>query len=72
LGDSQADQFGVGEARRPARALSNAELDEEVIDLDVECHDEGVEFGLHTPVLGALALLVTACFPFTANSEALI
>jgi hypothetical protein len=40
--------------------------------LDVECHDEGVEVGCHRPYLGALALLVTACFLFTANLEAVI
>ena len=72
LGDGQADQLGVGEARRSARTLAHAEQSEEVVDFDVACHDEGVEFGLHTPVLGALALLVTACFFFTANSESII
>jgi hypothetical protein len=40
--------------------------------LDVECHDEGVEVGVHTPVLGALALLVTACFLSVANLESII
>jgi hypothetical protein len=72
LGDGQADQLGVGEARRSARASSDVQIDEEVVDFDVECRDEGVEVGLHNPFLGALALLVTACFLFTANSEALI
>jgi AcrR family transcriptional regulator len=33
--------------------------------------DEGVELGLDTPLLGALALLVTACFASMANSESL-
>jgi hypothetical protein len=72
LGDGQADQLGVGEASRSARTLACVQQVEEVVDLDVECHDEGVEFGMHTPYLGALALLVTACFLLTANSEALI
>ena len=69
LGHGQADQFGVGEARRAARAMPEAQLDEEVVDFDVECRDEGVEFRCHTSVLGALALLVTACFLFTASSR---
>jgi hypothetical protein len=72
LGNGEADQFGVGEARWPARTLAHAEQTEEVVDLDVECHDEGVEIGLHTPLLGALTLLVTACFPSVANSASLI
>jgi hypothetical protein len=72
LGHGQTDQFGIGEARRPARTLPDSELDEEVVDLDVECRDEGVELGLHKPLLGALALLVTACFPIVANSASLI
>jgi len=72
LGDGQANQLGVGEARRSARALSDAQLDEVVVDFDVECRDEGVELGVHKPLLGALALLVTVCFFFAANSEALI
>jgi hypothetical protein len=72
LGDGQADQLGVGEARGSARTLPGAQLDEEVVDSDVECHDEGVEFGVHKPVLGALALLVTACFLIVANSASLI
>jgi len=72
LGDGQAGQFSVGKARRSARALADAELDEEVVDLDVECRDEGVEFGVHKPVLGTLALLVTACFLIVADSESFI
>jgi len=61
-----------GEARRAARALANAEEDEKVVDLDVECDDEGVDVGLHKPSSDALPLLVTACCPFAANSESLI
>lgn len=72
LGDGQAEQRGVGEARRSARALADAKLDEEVVDLDVERGGEGVKFGCHTSRLGALALLVTACFLIAADSESLI
>jgi hypothetical protein len=72
LSDGQADQLGVGKARRPARAVAHTEQLGEVVDLDVECHDEGVEVGMHKPVLGALALLVTACFPVVADSESII
>jgi hypothetical protein len=72
LGDAQADQFGVGEARRSAGTVPDAKVDEEVVDLDVECRDEGVEFGVHRPFLGALALLVTACFLIVADSESFI
>jgi hypothetical protein len=39
---------------------------EEVVDEDVECRDEGVEFGFHRPYLGALNLFVTAYFPVVA------
>jgi hypothetical protein len=55
-----------------SRALADPQLDEEVVDLDVEFHDEGVEFGCHTSDLGALAFLVTACFLIVANSASLI
>jgi hypothetical protein len=72
LGHGQADQLGIGEARRLAGTAASFEADEEVIDGDVPCCDEGVELGLHLPLLGALALLVTACFPSIANSESLI
>jgi hypothetical protein len=72
LSDGQADQLRVGEARRPAGTLPDAELDEEVVDLDVECRDEGVEFGVHKPVLGALALLVTACFLIVGNPASIV
>jgi len=69
LGHGQADQLGIGEARRLAGTAASFEADEEVIDGDVPCRDEGVELGLHLPLLGALALLVTACFPSIANSD---
>ena len=72
LGHGQADQFGVGEARWSTRALPDAQLDEEVVDFDVECRDEGVELGVHKPLLGALALLVTVCFPLVADLESII
>jgi hypothetical protein len=72
LGHGQADQLGVGEARGSAEALANPEQAEEVVDCDVECGDEGVEFWWHTPYLGALALLVTACPPSVAHLEAII
>jgi hypothetical protein len=72
LGHGQADQLGVGEARRLAGTPPDAEQDEEVVDGDVPCRDEGVELGLHLPLLGALALLVTACFPSITNSESSI
>ena len=68
----QADQLRVSKARRPAGASAALQQGEEVVDLDVECRDEGVELGLHTPLPGTLAFLVTACFPAVANSEALI
>jgi hypothetical protein len=72
LGHGQADQLGIGEARRPAGTAADAEQDEEVVDGDVPCRDEGVELGLHIPLLGTLARLVTACFPSIANSESFI
>ena len=56
LSDGQADQLGIREARRATRALSDAKLDEEVVDFDVECGDEGVELRCHTSLFGALAL----------------
>jgi hypothetical protein len=79
LGDGQADQFGVTEPGASAGSRPGAE---QVIDHDVECDDEGVEVGVHeaslevdvasaTPILGALASLVTARHP-QANSEAII
>jgi hypothetical protein len=71
LGHGQADQLGVGKARWSARTLPYAQLDEEVVDFDVECRDEGVELRCHTSLFGALALLVTACFLAVANSESL-
>jgi hypothetical protein len=72
LGDGQTGQFGVGEARWSARASASAEEVEEVVDLDVECHDEGVEVRCHTSLFGTLTSFVTAGFLLTANSEALI
>jgi hypothetical protein len=72
LGDGQANQFGVRETRRSARTLPDAKLDEKVVDLDVEFHDEGVELWCHTSLFGALALLVTACFLIVANSASII
>lgn len=38
LGDRQANQLGVGEARWSTRAMTN-EGRQEVVDFDVECHD---------------------------------
>jgi len=72
LGDGQADQLGVREAGRSARTLTAAKLDEEVVNLDVEFHDEGVELWCHTSLFGTLAFLVTACFLIVANSASLI
>ncbi len=72
LGHGQADQLGVGEARRSAGALPDAQPDEEVVDFDVACRDEGVEVVLHTPLLGTLALLVTAHLPVVADLESFI
>jgi len=72
LGHGQADQLGVGEARRSAGALPDAQPDEEVVDFDVACRDEGVEVALHTSRLGALALLVTAHLLVVADSESFI
>ena len=71
LGDRQANQLGVGEARWSTRAMTN-EGRQEVVDFDVECHDEGVECCLHKLVFGPLALLVTACFRSVANLESII
>jgi hypothetical protein len=72
LSDGQADQLGIREARRSTRALSDAKLDEEVVDFDVEGRDEGVELRCHTSLFGALALLVTACFLLVADWESFI
>jgi hypothetical protein len=57
---------------RAARTRADTKLNEEVVDLDVECCDEGVELGFHKPLLGVLSFLVTANFPSVANSEAII
>ena len=78
LGDGQADQFGVAEPGRPSRSAARAE---QLVDGDVQCHDEGVEVGVHqaslevdvamaTPTLGTLAALVTTQDP-QADSEAI-
>jgi hypothetical protein len=72
LSDGQADQLGVGETGRPAAALPDAQVDEEVVNLDVEFRDEGVEVRCHTSRLGALALPVTACFLAVAGLESFI
>lgn len=71
LGDRQADQLGVGEARWSTRATTN-EGRQEVVDFHVECHDEGVECSFHKLVFGTLTLLVTACFLSIANLESII
>jgi hypothetical protein len=79
LGDGEADQLGVAEPGRPAWPGSRAN---QVVDGDVQCHDEGVEVGVHgasqevdvasaTPTLGALVLLVTPRRP-RLDSEAII
>jgi hypothetical protein len=45
LGDRQRDQFAVGELRRPSRpAMTRTE---EIVDLHIQCDDEGVEGGEH-------------------------
>jgi hypothetical protein len=72
LSDGQADQLGVREAGRSPRTLPAAQLDEEVVDLDVEFHDEGVELRCHTSLFGTLAFSVTAGFLIAANSTSLI
>lgn len=69
LGDGQADQFGVREAGRTSSLPQAAQADEMVVDGDVQCANEDVELGLHNPVFGVLALLVTACFLVPAGSE---
>lgn len=51
LGDRQANQLGVGEARWSTRATTN-EGYQEVVDFDVECHDECVECCFHKLVFG--------------------
>ena len=59
LGDGQANQFRVGEPLRSARTLAPAEKREKVVDLDVKCHDEGVECWFHKLGFDALALSAT-------------
>jgi hypothetical protein len=79
LRGGQADKLRVGELGWPARATPTAH---QLIDGDVQCDDEGVEIGVHeaspevdvasaTPILGALARLVTARHPHP-SSEAII
>jgi hypothetical protein len=55
LGYRQADEFGVGELGWTARnPLAMADLDEQVVDFNVECSDEGVE-RLHEPMFDTLS-----------------
>ena len=79
LGDGQTDQLGIAELGLATGAMPRAEP---VVDGDVQCHDEGVEIGVHeasqevdvafaTPTLGALVSVVTPQHP-QANSEATI
>jgi membrane protein len=60
LGNGRANQLRVGQPRRSASSPADTQEPEQIVDLDVECHDEGVEFGLHTPYLGALTFLTVA------------
>jgi hypothetical protein len=79
LGDGQADQFGIRQLGRPARAEPWAQ---QLVDGDVQCDDEVVETGVHeaspevdvataTPTLGGLVSVVTSQRPHT-DSESTI
>ena len=82
LGDGQADQLGVRQARLAARMPAAWVGSQPLVDGDVQCNDEVVETGGHgaslevdvaraTPTLGGLVSLVTARRPHS-NSESII
>jgi hypothetical protein len=74
LGDRQADQLGVRQARLAARMAGAGVGPQQLVDGDVQCGDEVVETGAHeaslevdvaraTPTLGGLVSVVTARRP---------
>ena len=82
LGDRQADQLGVRQARLAARMPAAWVGPQQLVDGDVQCDDEGVQVGVHeaslevdvavaTPTLGTLVSVVTPRRP-RPSSEAII
>lgn len=70
LGHGQADQFGIGQQRRPAQPSWCADR---VIDLHVQCGQEGVEVLRHNMIIDTLLLCPRADLRFrNCSSRSLI